>query len=101
MKDKLVTETAKIEWTALERFYAQGRVLHVIDDADLVEIAAAFAEDDAEKVKLWQDTKKFARVSDEQAIEWIEQDALVWAVTVAPFVLVQSVTGHKSPPTRG
>lgn len=94
MKEKLLAETAKIEWKALERFYAQGRVLQVSDEADLVEIAVAFAEDNAERVKVLQEQEKFAAVSDSQAIEWYEQDSLVWAVTIAPFVLVQSVKGR-------
>lgn len=91
IKQKMLGETAKIEWKALERFYAQGRVLQVKDEEDLVIIATAFAQDDAKTVKAWQDTQKFESVSDQQALAWYEQDALVWAVTVAPFVLVQSV----------
>jgi len=69
MKEQLVTETAKIEWKELERFYAQGKVLHVSDESDLVAIAAAFAEDDTHAVKEMQ-------------------------AQVAPFILVQSVTGR-------
>ena len=94
MKEKLIAETAKIEWKELERFYAQGKVLHISDDSDLVAVAAAFAEDDIEKVKELQIQNKFSAVSDEQAKQWYEDDALVWAVTVAPFILVQSVTGR-------
>jgi len=90
-KNKMLAETAKIEWSALARFYAQGRVLQVIDTADLVELAAAFSADQVDKVKHWQDQGKFAAVSDEQAKTWITNNASVWAVTVAPFVLVQSI----------
>jgi len=54
MKNKLINETAKIEWKALQRFYAQGRVLHVVDNMDLIEIATAFADNDVDKVKLWR-----------------------------------------------
>ncbi len=95
MKEKLLAETAKIEWKALQRFYAQGRVLHVVDGADLLVLATAFAKDDALVVKTWQEAKQFAAVSDQQAQDWYAEDALVWAVTVAPFVLVQSVTGRQ------
>jgi len=94
MKEQLVTETAKIEWKELERFYAQGKVLHVSDDSDLIAIAAAFAEDNVHKVKELQADAKFSAVSDAQAKQWYVDDALVWAVTVAPFILVQSVTGR-------
>jgi hypothetical protein len=34
-------------------------------------------------------TGKFGKVTDEQAAAWIETDALVWAVVVSPWVLVQ------------
>lgn len=87
----LVTETAKIEWKELQRFYAQGKVFQVSDELDLVEVATAFSEDDVEKVKLWKLSGGVQLVHDAQALSWFESDALVWAVTVAPFVLVQSV----------
>lgn len=87
----LVHETAKIAWKELQRFYAQGKVFHVADELDLVQVATAFTEDDIEKVNAWTESALVVAVSDSQAIKWYEDDALVWAVTVAPFVLVQSV----------
>ena len=87
----LVHETAKIAWKELQRFYAQGKVFHVADELDLVQVATAFTEDNLEKVNTWTESELVLAVSDSQAIEWYEDDALVWAVTVAPFVLVQSV----------
>lgn len=87
----LVDETAKIAWKELQRFYAQGKVFHVADELDLVQVATAFTEDDIEKVNAWTESALVVAVSDSQAIKWYEDDALVWAVTVAPFVLVQSV----------
>lgn len=87
----LVHETAKIAWKELERFYAQGKVFHVADELDLVQVATAFTKDDIEKVNIWTESALVLAVSDSQAIKWYEDDALVWAVTVAPFVLVQSV----------
>lgn len=94
MKNKipeLVSETAKIEWVELQRFYAQGKVLHVADELDLVQVASAFSQDDVEKVKKWTQSQQVQAVIDAQALRWVENDAMVWAVTVAPFVLVQSV----------
>jgi len=91
MKAKILSETAKIEWKALQRFYAQGRVIQVINDADLIELATAMANDNTELVTKWKAAGKFNAVSDEQALTWYSEDALVWAVTVAPFVLVQSI----------
>jgi hypothetical protein len=34
---------------------------------------------------------KFGKVSDEQAGVWFERDALLWAVVISPWVLVQPV----------
>jgi hypothetical protein len=87
----LVHETAKIAWKELQRFYAQGKVLHVADELDLVQVATAFTEDNIDKVNAWTESALIIPVPDSQALQWYEDDALVWAVTVAPFVLVQSV----------
>ena len=90
--NNLLHETAKIEWKELQRFYAQGKVFHVADELDLVQVASAFSDDNIESVTTWASSGQVQAVSDSQAIEWFEADELVWAVTVAPFVLVQSIT---------
>jgi hypothetical protein len=88
---KLTTETAKIPWRELQRFFAQGRVIHVAAGLDLVDVAARISEDQAEQVEAWMGAGELSRVSDEQARRWIDADALVWAVVIRPWVLVQSV----------
>jgi len=92
---KLVYETAKIEWRALQRFYAQGKVMQVASELDLVKVATAFSEDDIKQVDTWTKAGQVQAVEDTQALDWFESDALVWAVTVAPFVLVQSIITSK------
>ena len=87
---KLTAETAKIRWRELQRFFAQGRVMHVAAGLDLVEVAARISADDAEQVQAWLSAGEVSRVSDEQARRWIDVDALVWAVVVRPWILVQS-----------
>lgn len=88
---KLCQETARIEWTALARFFAQGRVLGVATELDLPAVAAAVADDDKDRVSYWSDRGELAAVPDEVARDWFESDVEVWAVTVAPYVLVQRV----------
>lgn len=90
VKDKLNLETAQIEWTALARDFAAGRVISVHQGLDLVEVATAFAEDRADAVKAWMDKQQVQAVTDDQALAWHEADADVWAVVVRPWVLVQS-----------
>ena len=87
---KLTAETAKIPWRELQRFFAQGRVIHVATGLDLIEVAARISGDHAEQVDAWLSAGEVSRVSDEQARGWVEADALVWAVVVRPWVLVQS-----------
>ncbi len=89
---KLSQETARISWSELARFFAQGRVLGVAQGLDLPAVAAAIAEDDAAKVRAWKDAGQLKPVPDEQARDWFAQDVDVWAVTIAPYVLVQPVT---------
>ncbi len=94
-ESNLVYETAKIAWKELQRFYAQGNVIHVNDELDLVQVATAFSKDDSELVSDWMKSEQVGGVSDIQALQWFETDADVWAVTVAPFVLVQSIVEKK------
>ena len=90
-KKNLVYETAKIAWKELQRFYAQGNVIHVHEALDLVQVATAFSKDDPVLVGAWMKSEQVGAVADAVALQWFESDADVWAVTVAPFVLVQSV----------
>ncbi len=86
---KLTGETAKVPWRELQRFFAQGRVIHVADGLDLIEVAARISVDHAEQVEAWMCAGDVTRVSDEHARRWLDADALVWAVVVRPWVLVQ------------
>jgi hypothetical protein len=86
---KLNRETSKIDWEALQRFYAQGAVLVVAPSLDLVATAAAVAEDNSAYIGdlLKQDLLK--KADEEQAASWLADKCEVWAVVVAPWVLVQ------------
>jgi len=90
-RTKINLETSKIAWKELQRFFAGGVALMVSSDLDLVEAAFQMSEDNVEQVRQWAVSGKLARVPDEQAREWTEADALVWAVVVSPWVLVQPV----------
>ncbi len=86
---KLNLETAKIPWRELQRFFAQGKVLLVDEKQDIVSIAELMANNDADQVNTLIQEQKIKLVSDDQAKIWINNDQLVWAVVVAPWVLVQ------------
>jgi hypothetical protein len=88
---KINLETSKIAWKELQRFFAGGKALMASADLDLVEVAFQISEDNVEQIRQWTMAGKLAHVSDEQARQWAETDALVWAVVVSPWVLVQPV----------
>jgi hypothetical protein len=89
---KIGSETAKIPWQELQRFFASGKVIWVANELDLVEVACALQQDDVRRVSDWTETLQLAAVSDDQARQWITDDSLLWAVTVKPWVLVQELT---------
>lgn len=86
---KLNMETAQMAWSELLRFFASGHVIAVSDDLDLVEVAARFSIDDTRVVEEWLSAASIAKVSDDQARKWLEEEAMLWTVVARPWVLVQ------------
>ncbi len=86
---KLHEQTALIAWKELQRFFAQGVVMWVDEDCDLVEIGTFIVDDQAKKIEALMASSKLAAVSNVQAKNWFERDASLWSLVVAPFVLVQ------------
>ena len=91
LKDEIHSETSKIAWSELQRFFAAGNAIFVSVDLDLVEVALQVSNDNSIIVKQWMDEGKVAPVSDDQARYWFDSDATVWAVVVKPWVLVQDI----------
>ena len=87
---KLNRETAKIPWEELQRFYAQGAVLEVSPKLDLVAVAAGMANDDTQTISPLLTSGQLGRVDTESAQKWTQEQASLWAVVVAPWVLVQT-----------
>lgn len=88
-KEKVNLETAKIPWTDLQRFFAKGEVVWVSAKLDLVEVAHEFFSDNKTQVQHWLENRQLALVSDEQALQWFENNTQLWAVVVKPWILVQ------------
>lgn len=89
VRAKINSETARIPWKELQRFFASGKTLLVDSGLDLVEVGFSFHEDQAERVAQWLEQKKIRVVSTELAKQWVENNAEVWAVVVKPWVLIQ------------
>lgn len=90
-REKINQETAEIKWSELQRYFAGGRVVHVDSAFDLVDVALYFTQDNARKIKQMREASQLDFVTDQQATIWYEEDALLWAVVVKPWVLVQSL----------
>ncbi|WP_421621379.1 DUF2288 domain-containing protein [Alkalilimnicola ehrlichii] len=82
-------ETARIGWSELERHFASGAMVTVSHELDLVEVGARFIEDDKKAVAVWLEGGHLRRTGEEEAQRWSAQDATLWCVVVAPWVLVQ------------
>ncbi len=94
-KAKVNLETAQIPWLELQRFFAAGLAIVVADELDLVDVAYQFAADNKQQVENWLNSQLVMPVSDQQALDWIDNQAEVWAVVVKPWVLVQEARGNQ------
>lgn len=86
---RLNTETARINWRELERHYARGVLMTVAAEMDLVMTAAHMARDDKVIIEACMEKGHLYPTTDENARDWHERDPDLWAVVVAPWVLVQ------------
>ena len=91
-KAKVNLETSQIAWTELQRFFAAGLIIMVGEELDLIEVAYQFSIDNKALVQDWLKTNRIGHVSDEQARNWHDNNADVWAVVVKPWILVQGTT---------
>jgi hypothetical protein len=91
VKQQIVGETSKIAWHELQYFFASGMAVYVSEDLDLVEVATCFVNDNKAMVEKWMQDQQVGRVSDTQAKNWYDHNAMVWTVVVKPWVLVQPV----------
>lgn len=93
LKHKFNQETSKISWQELQRFYARGVVIEVGSQQDLIQVAIAMHRDNKAQVEQWLNTGAVSQVDDSRAAAWLAADATLWAVVVAPWVLVQEPPG--------
>ena len=93
---RLNAETAKISWLELQKHYASGNVLGVASGADLIKVAIALNEDNAAQIQTWLEDQSVFEVADQQAMDWYQNQTILWALVIPPFVLVQE-PGAKGP----
>lgn len=89
IKAKIISETARINWPQLQKFYAAGSVITVAAEHDLVEVAYAFSADNKVQVANWLAAGTVMRTTEQQAQQWFDNNTELWAVVISPWVLVQ------------
>jgi hypothetical protein len=89
LRAKINLETARLPWAELERHFAQGTVVYVSEELDLIDVAVRISHDDKTSIAAWMAEGKVGKVSDMQAQTWAQSDALLWTSVVNPFILVQ------------
>jgi hypothetical protein len=94
---RILGETARIEWSELARWFANGSAIYVAPELDLVETAYQLSQDNAAQFREWMASRQIAHVSDRQAREWHDTKALLWTVVVKPWVLVQPPADDVAP----
>lgn len=94
LRDKLNRETARIPWADLQPHFARGSAVYVAPDLDLIDVAMLFAEDRSEAIHSLMAQQRVVLVTEVQAANWADQERSMWAVVVAPWVLVQPFSEH-------
>jgi len=89
LHEKLNLETAIIKWQDLQLFFAQGKLLVIDNDFDLIEVASVIANNQADELgELIEHQKvEFATVG------WVrancQDQTELWAVVISPYVVTQ------------
>lgn len=89
LEAQLNLETGQISWQELQPFFAKGQTIYVAPGLDLIRVARTFVDDDSAQVQAWMEQGQVGEVTAEQARDWVERDADMWALVVKPWVLVQ------------
>lgn len=90
-KAKVNLETSQIAWSELQRFFAQGLAVYISPKLDLIAVADQFSKDNKAQVEQWMQNQQVHLVTDQQAKLWFNNNAMMWAVVIKPWVLVQPV----------
>jgi hypothetical protein len=89
LRAKINLETARLPWAELERHFAQGSVIYVSEELDLIDVAVRVSHDDKVSIATWMAAGQIGKVTDIQAQTWAQSEASLWASVVSPFILVQ------------
>jgi hypothetical protein len=88
---QLNRETSKMPWSELQKFFANGSAVFVDASLDLIHVAADIALDNTAQLSPLMQQGKVQVVDIARAEQWAAEDAILWAVVVAPWLLVQPI----------
>ncbi|KEF30914.1 hypothetical protein D777_02856 [Marinobacter nitratireducens] len=89
LKSKLNLETSRIRWHELQTYFARGQVVRVASELDLIGVASELAADNKAQFEQWMSSGQVGDVPPDLAQSWFDQNTELWAVVIAPWVLVQ------------
>lgn len=89
-KAKILAQTALIDWPALEKFYAQGKIILVDQSVNLVDVAYHLTLNNDDVIEQLISAELLTREFNPQAKRWHETQQQVWCVVIKPWVLVQA-----------
>lgn len=90
-KEQLNLETAEVYWPEIQVFFAQGKLLVVAPQLDLVEVATLIADNQVDQLKQLIANEQVSFASTEWVKKHCSDVTLLWAVVVAPYVLTQLI----------
>lgn len=88
-RGKLNSETARISWKELQRYFAGGYTLLVSEQLDLIETAYQMNRDNSAQIEQWLNDELIRQVSNDEARQWYNDDVEFWACVIKPWVLIQ------------
>lgn len=94
LKARLNLETSRIHWHELQTYYARGQVVRVAAELDLLKVASELTADNKARFEQWMTNGDIGDVSPDLARAWYDRNAELWAVVIAPWVLVQDRSGQ-------
>lgn len=94
LKAKLNLETSRIHWHDLQTYFARGQVVRVAPELDLIEVAVELTADNKTRFQQWMADSKVGDIPPELAQSWYDDNTELWAVVIAPWVLVQDRSNH-------
>ena len=92
LRANINNETAQINWNELQRFFSFFWLIYVSSNANLLDVAVAFSQDNKSEVSKWLTSGEINKVTDEQAKQWHQENASFWSTVVKPWVLIQPIT---------